>query len=183
MNDIARVKPPAEVIELTERHVASVRTTAPRHRVRHTIALLHEMVMDAVGLEGLAPAGPLFTVYHSLGSMVTIEAGLPLSQTIRLHDVVAPSVLPGGPALYVRQVGDPEELPDIRQQLEQYGTGLGYRPLGSPWECYLVDGRDTPDSSEWITDTYIPVTPLGARSADSVPRTGRMALPLKQAIR
>lgn len=182
MRNSPRVQPPAEVIELTEQHVASVRATAPRHRVRHTIAVLLELVMDAVGVQGLAPAGPLFAAYHSLGSLVTLEAGLPLSQTIRVQGVVQPSVLPGGTALYARHLGDPALLPDIRERLQHYGSSLGFRPLGSPWECYVVDALDTPDVSEWITDTFIPVTPLCLRTTVSTPKTVRIALSRNRAI-
>lgn len=182
MKHLAQVKSPAKVIELTERHVASVRATALRHRVRHTVAVLHELVMDAVGVQGLAPAGPLFTAYHSLGSVVTLEAGLPLSQTIRPEGIVEASILPGGTALQLRHFGDLDDLPDIRERLEEHGYGPDYRPLGSPWESYVVDGLDTSDVSEWITDTYIPVSPVSLRTKIGTPKTGRTALDLKRAI-
>ena len=171
MTQVAHGGSRVDLDELVERHVASVCTSIDRHRLRRTIAVLHELVMDAVGEQGLAPAGPLFTRYHRLGEVVTLEAGIPLAQPIEPLGVVAASVLPGGPALRARHVGGREQLPQRCPELERYCSIHGMRAAGPPWECYIIDGRDTPDEREWVTEIYLPVRSVG--QGDSTVRSGR----------
>jgi len=171
MTQVAHGESRVSLDELVERHVASICTSVDRHRLRRTIAVLHELVMDAVGEQGLAPAGPLFTRYHRLGEIVTLEAGIPLAQPIEPVGVIAASELPGGPALRTRYVGGREQLPQRSPELERYCSIHGMRAVGPPWECYIVDGRDTPDEREWVTEIYLPVRTV--RQGDSPVRSGR----------
>ena len=182
MTHAALVGSRVEIKHLVERHVASVRTTTQGYRLRHTIALLHELVMDAVGQQGLAPAGPLFTRYHEMGSLISLEAGIPLAQPITPMGIVAPSSLPGGPALCMLHVGDHDVLPAVRAALHGYAPSRRFCAVGATWECYLVDGRDTPDPSEWLTEIYVPVRRTTERPTLGTKGTGRMALPQKQSI-
>lgn len=147
------------VRELSPRHAASVRTkTATRaHLLTRTIALLHELVMDAVGQQGLAPAGPLFARFHGSGDEVDIEAGLPLAQTIRPVGVVVASTLPEGPVLTALLNGDVREHQSLRAVLVAHALRRGYGVRGAPWENYLVEERDTRDRSEWLTEICLPV--------------------------
>jgi effector-binding domain-containing protein len=174
-----------ELDDLVERHVASVCTSVERHRLRHTIGVLHELVMDAVGEQGLAPAGPLFTRYHRLGEIVTLEAGIPLAQPIEPLGVVAAGTLPGGPALRARHVGGREQMPQRCPELQRYCSIHGLRQAGPPWECYLVDGRDTPDEREWVTEVYLPVRSIGPRTLATRSgrrSSGRVTLPRNRSI-
>lgn len=186
MSRIALEGPLVELIQLDEHHTASVRTTIERPRLRRTISVLHELVMDAVGEQGLAPAGPLFTRYHSLSSLITLECGMPLAQPITPAGIVVPSFLPGGPVLHGRHLGDHAGLPAAYKALEEDCTRRGRDPMGGPWECYIVDGRDSPDTNEWVTDVYLPVralVPIDKRRPCGMTRSGLTALPIEQAVR
>jgi len=185
MTQIALGGSRVECDELVERHVASVCTSTHRRRLRHTISVLHELVMDAVGEQGLAPAGPLFTRYHRLGAVVTLEAGIPLAQPIVPLGVVAASTLPGGLVLRARHVGERMPMPVPCAELERYCSTHGLRATGAPWESYLVDGRDTPDEREWVTDIYLPVRALRTSDGHTTlgrHKSGRTTLPRYRAI-
>lgn len=185
MTQVAHGESRVSLDELVERHVASICTSVDRHRLRRTIAMLHELVMDVVGEQGLAPAGPLFARYHRLGEIITLEAGIPLAQPLEPVGVVAASVLPGGPALRARHAGGREQLPERCPELERYCSIHGMRAAGPPWECYIVDGRDTPDEREWVTEIYLPVRSVGQRASTtrSGRRTsGRVTLPRNRSI-
>ena len=186
MSPIALEGQLVELIQLTERHVASVRTTIERPRLRRTVSVLHELVMDAVGEQGFAPAGPLFARFHSLGALITLECGMPLAQPITPAGIVVPSFLPGGPVLHGRHSGDHDRLPEAYRALEADCTRRGCDAMGGPWESYVVNGRDTPDHSEWITDVYLPVralVPIRERRICGTRRSGLIALPIEQSIR
>ena len=186
MRPTALQDPRIKLIQLVEHHVASVRTTIERQRLRRTISVLHELVMDAVGEQGLAPAGPLFTRFHAVGTLITLECGMPLAQPITSVGIVVPSYLPGGPVIHGRHMGDHVGLPEVYKALESYCTRHGYDAMGGPWECYAVDGRDTPDPAEWITDLYLPVRVFASVSdyrTSGIRRSRRIALPIKQSVR
>ncbi|MGD8682899.1 MAG: GyrI-like domain-containing protein [Chloroflexota bacterium] len=168
--------PRIAVEELRERHVASIRTTSQAHRSWHTIGVIHELVMDVVGAQGLAPAGPLFARFYQLEPSVDLEAGIPLAQPVEPTGVIRAGVLPGGLALHLLHAGDHAQLPESRSALEAYRVRHGFLALGAHWEFYLVDARDTPDPREWLTDVYLPVV---KRSKLVTPRPvgpGRRAL-------
>ena len=150
-------EPRIRVAVLQPRHVASIRMATERRRVHRTVNVIHEMVMDAVGEQGLAPAGPLFARFHHYGPRVDVEAGLVLAQPIEPIEMVQPSQLPGGEALHLRVHGGCGGLEKARATLASYGASNGFRPAGAPWECYLVDEHDSDESGEWLTDLYLPV--------------------------
>jgi effector-binding domain-containing protein len=134
----AQGKPGIRLVGLREQHVASARATCQRPRLRRTIAILHEMVMDEVGLQGLAPAGPLFARFHHAGSVIEVEAGIPLVQPIRAHGHVTPSTLPGGPALSTVSAGRPADVYNSVRALRSFCNSAGLLATGGYWECYLA---------------------------------------------
>jgi len=174
-----------ELDDLVERHVASVSTSIDRRRLQHTILVLHELVMDVIGEQGLAPAGPLFSRYHRLDTIVTLEAGIPLAQPVRPLGVIGAGTLPGGPTLHARHYGPRPPTPEQFMALERYCKVHGLRAAGAPWECYVIDARDTAEEDEWVTDVYLPVRTV--RRLRHVPfgrgRLARITLHSRRVIR
>jgi effector-binding domain-containing protein len=138
-------------------HTASVSVTTDPRVVWQTIRQIHEVVMDVVGAQGLAPAGPLFARYHRVGLQIDVEAGMPLAQAVQVDGVVVPGTLPAGPALHLVHTGDHASLNVARDALEACRAYRGYRSVGGPWECYVVGPLDSDDSSEWLTEIYLAV--------------------------
>lgn len=165
-----------KIKELAYRPVASVRTWTGPGRLRRTIALMHDLVMEAVGDQGLAPAGPLFARYHRWGDQIDLEAGVPLAQSIQPVGVVLASALPEVRALRLLHVGAYATLPTSYEALEAFSTRHGYQAQGGAWECYLVDGSDTPDSTEWRTEIYMPIRTRADKATTGPSGSGHSAL-------
>jgi effector-binding domain-containing protein len=172
--------------QLAERHVAAIRATCPPHRARRTVADLLEMVMDAVGLQGLAPAGPLYARYHQVGSVVDLEAGIPLAQPIVAQGLVTPGTLPAGPALCTIHTGLPGELHRKVRALRAFAKRAGLVATGGHWESYLSHPPRRGDGRECQVAVFLPVARVGAKGQDRVsPQqtlTGsrRVALPVER---
>lgn len=157
----AQGKPGIRLVGLREQHVASARATCQRHRLRRTIAILHEMVMDEVGLQGLAPAGPLFARFHHAGSVIEVEAGIPLAQPVRAHGHVTTSTLPGGPALSAICAGRPADVYNALRALRAFCNHAGLLASGGYWECYLEHAPVGGEGCDCETALYLPVSRVG----------------------
>jgi effector-binding domain-containing protein len=182
MAGIADERPRIWLRRLPERHVASARATCQRHRVRRTVAALHELVMDAVGLQGLAPAGPLFTRYHSVGSKVELEAGIPLAQPIRAQGQVRASTLPGGPALCTVYAGKTADKHLAVRALRSFCSRAGLTQTGGYWESYLIHPPDGEDFCDCEIAIYLPVARIRSDGREPVVEaTGNGARPRPQA--
>ncbi len=166
MNRAAQDPPRIWLRQLAERHVAAIRATCPPHRARRTVADLLEMVMDAVGLQGLAPAGPLYARYHQLGSVVDLEAGIPLAQPIVAHGLVTPGTLPAGPALCTIHTGLPGELHLKVRALHAFCKRAGLVATGGHWECYLSHPPRRGDGQECQVAVFLPVARVRAKGQD-----------------
>ena len=101
-------------------------------------------------------AGPLTEVVHrDDGDRFDVTIGLPVSA---LPDVegLAVAELPAGQALREVHVGDYPGLRDAYARLE---AALGERGLtrSTSWERYITGPGDSPDSSTWRTEVYVPL--------------------------
>ena len=170
MKSAARGKPRIWLKELVERHVASVRATCQPHRVKRTVVAFHELVMDAVGLQGLAPAGPLYVRYHDVGSVVDLEAGIPLAQPILAQGQVTPGTLPGGPALCAIHNGPAGELHHTVRALHSFCKRTGLVASGGYWACYVTNPPQDGEGMDREIAVYLPVTRV--RSNGRGPKEG-----------
>jgi effector-binding domain-containing protein len=182
MAGIGDERPRIWLRRLPERHVASARATCPRHRVRRTVAALHALVMDAVGVQGLAPAGPLFTRYHSVGSIVELEAGIPLAQPISAQGQVRASTLPAGPALCTVYAGRTSDKHLAVRALRSFCNRAGLIPTGGYWECYLIHPPEGDEACDCEIALYLPVARMGSDGrVPAVEMAGDEARPRLQA--
>jgi effector-binding domain-containing protein len=163
MSQTAQGKSAIRLVGLREQHVASARATCQRPRLRRTIAILHEMVMEAVGVQGLAPAGPLFARFHHAESFVEVEAGIPLAQPVLAYGHVTAGTLPGGPALCTSCVGRPADVYNALRALRSFCSNAGLLATGGHWECYLSHLPAGVDGCDCEVALYLPVSRGRAR--------------------
>ncbi len=122
--------------------------------------------MDAVGVQGLAPAGPLYARYHQLGPVVDLEAGIPLAQPILAHGLVTPGTLPAGPALCTIHTGPPSELYRQVRALRAFCKRAGLVATGGHWECYLSHPPRRGDGQECQVAVFLPVARVRTKGQD-----------------
>lgn len=86
-----------------------------------------------------------------------IEGALPVDMGT---DAGAGSTLKTYPACQALQgtyTGPYEGLADAWMQAWTYVQDNGLNASGTPWDRYVTDPGEEPDSSKWITEIYIPV--------------------------
>jgi effector-binding domain-containing protein len=169
-------RPDIAIREPRERLVASVRTRSHPSQLRQTIAGALDEVLDVIGAEGLAPAGPVFTRYHRIGPIAELEVGIPLAQTVRPHPRVLNSTLPGGPAVHAVCMGGRVKLVQTVRALYEYLKSAGLTASGGYWEYYLAEPIPGLDRSEM--EFYLPIVGVHTNG-----RRRPLRLPVRRGLR
>jgi effector-binding domain-containing protein len=149
--------------ELVARHTAVVRGEMPAGELAAWLAGVYLTVQEYLTGSGAEPTGPPFARYTFLRDQVAVEAGFPVAGEISGDDLVAPSMLPAGPAAVTTHVGPYEELEVAYRAVRDWLAGRGLTPAGPHWEVYLTDPNTEPDPAHWRTDLVVPYR-------DAVPR-------------
>jgi AraC family transcriptional regulator len=152
--------------ELKAQPVLVVRRRVPRATIAAAIgAELPKVFLDAQR-RGIAIAGyPITRYLESSMGFVTLETGMrvtayPEEWTVGggggESDVLA-ETLPGGPAAVTIHAGPYDQLPAAYAALEEWISTNGFRPTGAPWEAYMNDPADHPNSQDWKTEVCWPL--------------------------
>lgn len=109
-------------------------------------------VMQALGQQGLAPAGPPFGCYVRRDDGFDVEAGFPTTRAVTPAGRVEAGELPGGPTAQVLHEGDYSTVAAAYQAVTEWVTAHGYTATAPPWESYL----DGPEVAEPRTVICLP---------------------------
>jgi len=116
--------------------------------------------LAAVGrVAGAAIAGPPFARYTEwTDDACTIEIGMPVNAAISATDNVLSGELGGCLAVCSVHIGPYDTLAASHEaSMRWIREQQGLRIAGDPWESYVMDSGDEPDSSKWMTEIYWPV--------------------------
>lgn len=135
-----------------------IRSRIPRSAIAATIGEhLGRIVPYAMGTGG-ALAGQPFARYPDFGiGMITIEVGMPLAAPIAGEGEIECIALPAGRAAVAMHGGSYEQLPDTYAALERWIEEQKMAPAGAPWEVYVTDPADHPDTANWRTEIFQPL--------------------------
>ncbi len=110
----------------------------------------------------MTPSGPPFTRYSSQDDgSVALEAGVQLPRCVEGWEGIIATELPGGEVVTTIHIGPYSRLWAAYEALAHWMENSGRKAAGEPWEYYLTDPRDKPDSSNWRTEIVWPLLPRG----------------------
>ncbi len=105
-----------------------------------------------IASEGGQIAGAPFGRYHSFTKDgIEIEAGIPVAKIVEEKGNIKPTELPGGNAITTIHMGGYKELGNAHNAMQRWVKEQGHKTTGGPWEYYLTDPGQEPDSSKWRT--------------------------------
>jgi AraC family transcriptional regulator len=135
-----------------------IRSRIPRADIAAAIGnSLGRIVPYAMG-HGAALAGQPFARYPEFGpGLLTIEVGMPLAAAVAGEGDIESFTLPACTAAVAVHKGPYDRLHESYVALEQWLAQQGRKANGPPWEVYVSDPADIPDSAEWITEIVQPV--------------------------
>jgi effector-binding domain-containing protein len=137
-----------------------VRTRVTRDQIRDALADALTAAWIHAEANGVTPSGPPFTRYTSLeDGTVSLEAGVQLSRAVPGGHGIIATELPGGEVATTIHMGPYGRLWAAYEALTYWMENAGRKAAGEPWEYYLTDPRDEPDSSKWRTEVVWPLLP------------------------
>lgn len=146
--------------ELAEVHVAAIRSIVAAEDVPEFMADALGMVAEALGGAGIAPVGPPFARYFSMGAEgLEIAAGFPVAGAFHTAGVVGPAVLPAGPAVVATFRGSFDGIEAAWTGLRRAIVEAGRVPGDDPWEVYVVGPGSGVDEADWRTELVWPLAP------------------------
>ena len=139
--------------------VLLVRVEATRDGVRDDLANVLGPVRSHALLHGVTPAGPPFTRYASMeDGPIGLEAGLQLPRAVPGNGAIIEGELPAGEAATTLHVGSYSGLWAAYEALTYWMENCRRTPADEPWELYITDPREEPDSSLWQTEIVWPLS-------------------------
>jgi len=135
-----------------------IRSRVPRDEIAATIGQnLGKIVPYALGAGG-ALAGQPFARYPEYGpGMITMEVGMPLVQPVNGSGEIETYTLPAGLTAVAVHGGPYDKLPETFAAFEKWIAAQGHACTGPPWEVYVTDPAEHPDTADWRTEIYWPV--------------------------
>ncbi|HZM58727.1 MAG TPA: AraC family transcriptional regulator [Vicinamibacterales bacterium] len=138
-----------------------VRLKAGRHEIANAIAEGLGKAFPYVMQAGLPIAGRPTARYLTAGpGLFDMQVGVPVAVSSPGAGDVQAGELPGGPIAVGVHAGGYDQLGETYAAMERWMDANGYRPGGAPWESYVTDPGEFPDSKDWRTEIYWPVASI-----------------------
>ena len=131
---------------------AGIRSEVPMADLREVFDRGFPAVVQAVGAQGVAIAGPPFGYYPRMpAETVAVVVGFPVAGPITADGEVEPFELPGGRVVTGTHVGPYEALEKTYEELMAWTRAEGLTLAEGMWESYLSDPSAEPDPGLWRT--------------------------------
>ncbi len=138
--------------------VLVARRQVKRSEIAKTLGELLGAVFMHAQRVGATIVGQPFTRYVEWGpALLSIESGLPVATPVEGAGGILSETLPGGRAAVTTHLGAYEHLFDAYAALQLWIDENARRAAGSPWEVYVTDPADYPDSKDWRTEVFWPI--------------------------
>lgn len=104
-------------------------------------------------------AGHPYAVYYNWNpeGKILMEAGLPLAEALEGKDVMMSTMSPGGKVVKATHWGDYSAVGPVHDAIHQYIEVMKLEFAGAPWEVYVTDPMEEPDTAKWETIVYYPI--------------------------
>ena len=149
-----------KLVELSPQSTLTTRLTVLLPEMGAKLSEAFSTVHDYATSHGAELTGGPFVRYHAhdeAAHSFEVEAGYPVAAPVSGEGEVASSSLPGGRAASLLHVGPYQELGASHWALQGWVQREGHQPSGGPWEVYITNPHEEPDSSKWETLLYLPL--------------------------
>lgn len=129
---------PPEIVKTKAQPAAVIRLTVPRAKIVEVMGPAMGEVMAAIGAQGIAPAGPIFSHHFRMDPAVfDFEVGVSVSKPVTSVGRVQMSELPAATVARTVYEGSFEGLGAAWGEFGKWIADQGHKPAENLWECYL----------------------------------------------
>jgi effector-binding domain-containing protein len=151
-----------EITQTEPQMTAIIRLTIPREEIQNVMGPGIGEVMAAIGAQGIAPAGPLFSHHLRMDPDVfDFEVGVPVTAPVAAVGRVKPGHLPAAKVARTVYHGPYEGLGAAWGEFDAWIEANGHTPGEDLWECYVAGPESGPDPATWRTELNRPLTGQG----------------------
>ncbi len=158
--DFSRMDMERVQVAATPLAVMSFTSSPDPTAIAATLGQAYFDITQYIDRHGLQAAGPPRLVLRDfVGALRRFDAAIPVSATPEpppADDRIRIVTSPAGPALKVIHTGPYARLGDTHRKIAAYVAAAGLDRDGAPWEAFVRDPADVPESA-LITEVYYPL--------------------------
>jgi len=85
------------------------------------------------------------------------EVNAQVSGEVVGNDRIQVVTIPAGNALKFNHYGAYEDMGPAHMSINEYFAATGKDAIGGPWEVYMTDPGEEPDTTQWLTEIWYPI--------------------------
>jgi effector-binding domain-containing protein len=149
---------PIQVADLPPRATAVIRLKAALAELPKVMPPAINELFATLAAQGIAPAGPLFNHFFSMGGGVfDFEVGVPVEAPVTPAGRVVPGCLPAVRAVRTTYHGPYEGLHSAWRQFGELAREQGHKAAPGIREYYVYGPESSPDPATWRTELIQPL--------------------------
>ncbi len=117
-------------------------------------------ISEYLGEDMKSMTGAPFAIYHKWdmeNEIAIVEVAMPVHSQKTSSDRVKKDTSYSGKALKAVYMGPYEGIEEVHYAMDDYIKENNLEISGAPWEVYVTDPTNEPDTSKWTTEIYYPV--------------------------
>ncbi|MCD6366970.1 MAG: GyrI-like domain-containing protein [Bacteroidales bacterium] len=148
-----------EEITVEAKPALSVEINTDMSHISEEMSKAYGQIMEYIKTNGLEVVGAPFSFYQKWNppTEVVFVAGVPVNKTAKGNDVIKPYETPSGKMLKVVHFGAYDQTAYIYNGYDEYAAKNGLETRGGPWEEYITDPTQEPDTTKWQTNIYFQI--------------------------
>ncbi len=147
-----------EIVQTEARPTAVIHLTIPRNEITQVMGPAIGEVMSALAMQGVAPAGPVFSHHFRMDPDVfDFEVGVPVAAPITESGRVKAGELPAATVARAVYHGPYEGLGSAWGEFTAWIAEAGHTSAGNLWESYASGPESGNDPGQWRTELNRPL--------------------------
>jgi effector-binding domain-containing protein len=144
---------------LAEQPILFMTRRVERSEIAAAIGAFLPQVLGYAMKTGAAIASPPLCRYGEMspGAGMRLDAGIAVASPASGAGEIRSGTLPAGPVATTIHAGPYDRLSEAYAALEKWMADNNLKPGGDPWEVYLTDPSQVPDSVNWRTEVNWPI--------------------------
>ena len=166
LKDVCEAIPPAkkypiaiEYMQIESQPIYSIKDSATTFEIGNKLIDLYIELNTHIVTTGAAIAGQPIAIWHKYdpGDYNILETAIPVAETNEGDGRIMAGSIDAGNVVRGIHIGSYHKAARSYMAIEEYVIDKGYVKVGPPWEQYITDPEEVPDTSMWITHIYFRV--------------------------